>query len=286
MSDFFSPNWFTEQCDHTGTAISLRIKHKIVEKQSRFQKIAIYETTDFGYLMVIDGCTMLSTRDNFLYHEMMAHPALFTHEQPKNVAIIGGGDCGVLNQVLKHDSIESVHQVDIDALVTEMAQRYFPQLCESNQDPRAHFEYADGIHFMQTAKPASLDVIIVDSTDPIGPSEGLFNHAFYRNCLDALRPGGILVQQSQSPILHQTLIKEMRDAMRLAGFDDLQSFLFPQPIYPSGMWSCTLARKAEPFGTFRQTDANLLSEQLEYYNPAIHLAGMQLPNFLKRALAL
>lgn len=284
MSDLSFHHWFTEQCEQSGIAMSLKLKHKIVEKQSRFQKIEIYETTDFGYLMVIDGCTMLSSRDHFLYHEMMTHPALFTHEQPKNVAIIGGGDCGILSQVLKHDSIESVIQVDIDALVTEMSQRYFPQLCDNNNDPRAELKFMNGAEFMQTAKPDSYDVIIIDSNDPIGPSEALFNHTFYQDCLNALRAGGILVQQSQSPVLHQDFIKAMRDKMFSVGFDDLQTLLFPQPIYPSGIWSCTLARKAGQFGTFRQADANLLAEQFEYYNSAIHLAGMQLPNFLKRAI--
>lgn len=284
MSDFSSPYWFTEQCDNTGSAFSLRIKNKIVEKQSPFQKIEMYETTDFGYLMVIDGCTMVSTRENFLYHEMMSHPALFTHPNPKNVVIIGGGDCGTLREVLKHDSVETVHQIDIDKLVTEMALEYFPELCESNNDPRAHVMFDDGIKFMREAAPESLDIVIVDSTDPIGPGEGLFNHAFYTSCLNALRPGGILVQQSESPILHQKLMKEMRDAMTSVGFADLQTIPFPQPIYPSGFWSCTLAIKAGKFGEFRQADADAFADKTDYYNSAIHQAGMQLPNFLKKVL--
>ncbi len=284
MSDLSSPNWFTEQCENTGLALSLRIKHKVVEKHSRFQKIEIYETTDFGYLMVIDGCTMVSTRENFLYHEMMAHPALFTHPNPQNVVIIGGGDCGTLREVLKHDSVNAVHQVDIDALVTQMAQTYFPELCERNQDPRAHLIYDDGIEFMHKTLPESLDIIIVDSTDPIGPGEGLFNRAFYTSCLNALRTDGILVQQSESPILHQKLIKEMRQAMLEVGFSDVQTIPFPQPIYPSGYWSCTLARKDGEFGEFRQSDAETFSKQTEYYNEAIHQAGMRLPSFLKKVL--
>ncbi|MCU4675896.1 polyamine aminopropyltransferase [Catenovulum sp. 2E275] len=284
MSDLSSPNWFTEQCDSTGSAFSLRIKKKVVEKQSPFQKIEIYETTDFGHLMVIDGCTMVTTRENFLYHEMMSHPALFTHPNPKNVVIIGGGDCGTLREVLKHDSVESVHQIDIDELVTQMALKYFPELCESNSDPRAHVMFDDGIKFMREAEAESLDIVIVDSTDPIGPGEGLFNHAFYTSCLNALRPGGILVQQSESPILHQKLMKEMRDAMLDVGFDAVQTIPFPQPIYPSGFWSCTLARKQGQFGEFRVEDAQAFADKADYYNASIHQAGMQLPNFLKKVL--
>ncbi|MER2490915.1 polyamine aminopropyltransferase [Catenovulum sediminis] len=284
MSDFSSPDWFTEQCDNTGSAFSLRIEHKVVEKQSPFQKVEIYKTTDFGYLMVIDGCTMVSSRENFLYHEMMSHPALFTHPNPKNVVIIGGGDCGTLREVLKHSSVESVHQIDIDKLVTEMALEYFPELCDKNDDPRAHILFADGIKYMQDALPESIDVIIVDSTDPIGPGEGLFNHAFYTSCLKALRSDGILVQQSESPILHQKLMKEMRDAMTDVGFSAVQTIPFPQPIYPSGYWSCTLAKKNGEFGVFRKQDAKAFEQLVEYYSAETHQAAMKLPRFLAKVL--
>lgn len=283
-SELSSPFWFTEQCDKTGSAMSLRINHKIVEKQSPYQKIEIYDTTDFGHLMVIDGCTMVSTRENFLYHEMMSHPAMLTHHNPKNIVIIGGGDCGTLKEVLKHTCVASVHQVDIDKIVTDMALKYFPELCESNDDPRAHILFEDGIQFMRDASAESIDVIIVDSTDPIGPGEGLFNHAFYQSCLAALRPDGILVQQSESPILHQPLMKAMRDAMLDVGFSSVQTIPFPQPIYPSGLWSCTLAKKNGEFGDFRHQDAAEMSNQCEYYSPVIHQSAMRLPNFLKKVL--
>ncbi|KMT66158.1 polyamine aminopropyltransferase [Catenovulum maritimum] len=284
MSDFASPYWFTEQCDKTGSAFSLRVKNKIVEKQSQFQKIEIYQTTDFGYLMVLDGCTMVSSRENFFYHEMMSHPALFTHPKPQNVVVIGGGDCGTLKEVLKHTSVEAATQIDIDELVTDMAKRYFPELCESNQDPRAQIIFGDGIKFMHDALPESLDIIIVDSTDPVGPSEGLYDYAFYQSCLNALKPDGILVQQSESPILHQKLIKEMREAMLEVGFSNLQTIIFPQPIYPSGLWSCTLAKKQGDFGEFRHKDAAEMSNNCEYYSPVVHQAAMRLPNFLKKSL--
>lgn len=277
--------WFTEIFAASGSVFGLEITKKLDEVQSPFQHIEMYETTQFGNMMVIDGVIMLSTRDNFLYHEMLSHPALFTHPNPKQVVIIGGGDCGTLREVLKHP-IEQVTQIDIDEQVTRMAEKYFPELCASNTDPRASLKFDDGIKFMQEAAPASLDVIIVDSTDPIGPGEGLFNRAFYESCLKALRPGGILVQQSESPLIHMPLLKAMREAMSDAGFAALQTLQFPQMVYPSGWWTCTLARKDAAFDGFRVADASAENFSTEYYNTAIHQGAMALPNFVLREFGL
>ena len=277
--------WFTEIFAASGSAFGLAISKKLDEVQSPFQHIEMFETTHFGNLMVIDGVIMLSSRDNFLYHEMLSHPVLFTHPNPKQVVIIGGGDCGTLREVLKHPDIEQVTQIDIDEQVTRMAEKYFPELCASNNDPRASLKFADGIQFMRDASPESLDVVIVDSTDPIGPGEGLFNRAFYESCLKALRPGGILVQQSESPLIHMPLLKAMRDAMTDAGFADLQSLLFPQMVYPSGWWTCTLARKDAKFDGFRVEAAQNPAFETQYYNAEVHQAAKALPNFVKKAFA-
>lgn len=272
---------------NNGSAFGLKIKRKLASKQSDFQLVEIFETEEFGNLMMLDGCTMVSTRENFLYHEMMSHPALFSHPNPKNVVIIGGGDCGTLREVLRHPEVESVHQVDIDKVVTEMAEQYFPELCEANDDPRAHILFDDGIKFMADAADESIDVIIVDSTDPVGPGEGLFNHAFYKNCLRALRADGIFVQQSESPLIHLPLLLDMREAMLDVGFSSLQHVNFPQMIYPSGWWSGTMAKKSGYFETFREADAARLAAKgvLQYYNPDIHYASQALPNFLANAFA-
>jgi len=284
MSELNSQQWFTEIFAPSGSAFSLRTEQKLAEVQSPFQHIEIYKTTDFGNLMVIDGVIMLSSRDNFLYHEMLSHPVLFTHPDPQNVIIIGGGDCGTLREVLKHRSIQQVTQIDIDEQVTRMAERYFPELCASNQDPRATLLFADGIQFMRDAVPASVDVVIVDSTDPIGPGEGLFNRAFYQSCFAALKPGGILVQQSESPLIHLQLLNAMRQAMKDAGFAELQTLQFPQMVYPSGWWTCTLARKEQGFAGFRREAAANPGFDTEYYNADIHQASMALPNFMRRQL--
>ena len=278
-----APAWLYEHFEPAGSAIGFRVTRKLDEVQSPFQKIEIYESTDWGNVMLIDGAMMLTARDNFLYHEMMAHPALFTHADPKQVAIIGGGDCGTLREVLRHPGVERAVQCDIDEQVTRMAEKHFPELCESNGDPRAELLFDDGIAYMRNAAPGSLDIVIVDSTDPVGPAEGLFNRAFYESCFRALADDGILVQQSESPLVLLDLIREMRGEMRKAGFTKFQTLPFPQPCYPTGWWSCTLARKSGSFG-FRETDACGKPFDTKYYSADIHAGAMSLPPFVVAAL--
>ncbi|MEJ2399028.1 MAG: polyamine aminopropyltransferase [Gammaproteobacteria bacterium] len=253
----------------------MKIVRKLHEETTDFQKIEIYETTDFGNFMVIDGFTMVTTRDNFLYHEMMSHPPLFTHPQPSNVLVIGGGDCGTLREVLKHPEVTKAQLVEIDERVTRLSEQYFPELCSANNDPRAELHFVDGIKWVADAEPGSYDVIIVDSTDPIGPAEGLFNEAFYRNCHKALGEHGILVQQSESPLYHLNLIHEMRTAMRNSGFSDLRTYDFPQPIYPTGWWSATMARKTGRFDAIREHEADNRPFKTRYYSLARHRVSME-----------
>ncbi len=280
-----SSEWFTEQLPEAGTAFSLKIKQKLHEEQSEFQFLEIYETETFGNLMVIDGCTMVSTRDNFFYHEMISHPALFTHHEPKRVWIIGGGDCGTLREVLKHPSVEQAVQIDIDERVTRLAEIYFPELCESNNDPRAELKFIDGIKWVKEAEPNSVDIIIVDSTDPAGPAVGLFSEEFYRDCFNCLSENGMVVQQSESALLHMKLIGEIRNAMSNAGLSHLQTLFFPQCLYPSGWWSATIAGKGD-LSKFREVDSANKPFDTVYYNIDIHKASLAQPEFFKKAFAL
>ncbi len=278
--------WHYEPFEPTGSAIGFRITRKLDEVQSPFQKIEIFESTDWGNLMLIDGAMMLTTRDNFFYHEMISHPTLFTHAVPKRVVIIGGGDCGTLREVLKHEGVEKVTQCDIDEQVTRMAEKHFPELCESNGDPRAEILFDDGLAYIKSLDADSVDVIIVDSTDPIGPAAGLFNAAFFADCHKALREDGILVQQSESPLALLDLIKELRAEMGKAGFRSFQTLPFPQPCYPTGWWSVTMARKAAgaDFG-FRDADARAKAFDTLYYSADIHAGARHLPPFVANALA-
>ncbi len=277
-------SWYTEEWAGQGSAISLKIKDKVHDEQSTYQRIEIYETETFGTLMTLDGLVMVTDRDNFVYHEMMTHPALFTHPNPKRVLVIGGGDCGTLREVLKHSTVELAEQVELDERVTRVAEKFFPELCEANGDKRARFQFTDGIKWVADAKPESYDVIIVDSTDPVGPAAGLFSQDFYKNCLKALRPHGIVVGQSESPLFHPDLIKAVHGAMRGAGFLDVATMQFPQCTYPSGWWSATMACKDSTLANFREDDVADKRFPTRYYNYGIHRSAMAIPEFLYKQL--
>jgi len=274
-------SWFTEVCEECGTAFSLKLGEKLHDEQTACQHIEIYRTNTFGNLMVIDGFIMLSQRDNFLYHEMMSHPALFTHPDPRQVLIIGGGDCGTLQEVLKHSSVQSVVQVEIDERVTRLSEQFFPELCTTNNDSRTHFCFEDGIAFVNNAEAGSFDVIIVDSTDPIGPAVGLFTERFYVQCHRILGEHGVLVQQSESPLVHTEILNGMHQSMRGAGFAVTHTLNFPQPVYPTGWWSATMALKRGDVNGCRIADAEQKSFATRYYNADVHKAALAVPEFMK-----
>ena len=272
-------SWFTEVYDKDGSAFSLKVKAKLLDEKTPYQHLEIYDTEEWGKLMVLDGCVMLTSRDNFFYHDMLAQPAMHWHPNPENVVIIGGGDCGSLREVLRHNGVKSAMQIEIDEAVTRSAEKYFPELCERNNDPRATLAFIDGVDWMKKQPDASIDVMLIDSTDPIGPAEALFGPEFLQDVFRVLKPGGILAQQSESLFYHLPLISELRSTLKTAGFVDCQTLPFPQAVYPSGWWSVTLARKGDEFGDIREAGL-----QCEYYSKAIHQAAQVLPPFAAKAL--
>ena len=286
MSDLRDDQWFTEVFDSHGSAFSLKVTEKLLDVQSPYQHLEVYATETYGNLMVLDGCVMLTDRDNFLYHEMIAHPALFTHQDPKRVVIIGGGDCGTLKEVLRHPGVEKVTQIDIDEEVTKASERFFPSLVEANSDPRAELLFADGVKWVDDAADESIDLLIIDSTDPVGPAEGLFKTDFLKRCHRILKSGGVMVQQSESPLYHSgSIIRELRNDMREAGFDSVATLPFPQPVYPSGWWSVTLAGKSTNVESFREEAAASHEMPLQYYTVDAHRGALALPPFMRKAFA-
>lgn len=271
--------WYTERYEEHGAALSLKVREVLHREQSPYQRIEIFATESFGTLMTLDGLVMVTDRDNFLYHEMMSHPALFVHPAPRRVLIIGGGDCGTLREVLRHPEVEEAVMVELDERVTRVAERFFPLLCEKNHDRRAYFHFTDGIAWVQEAEAARYDVIIVDSTDPVGPAAGLFSTEFYRACYRALGEKGVLVGQSESPLLHADLIRQCQARMAEAGFGAVNSVYFPQFSYPSGWWSATLGRKGLDFDAFRDADARAFTGN-HYYHADLHRAAQVAPAFL------
>lgn len=284
--------WLVETCKESGSAFALELgpKGRLHHERSAYQTIEVYDTVWFGRTMVIDGFLMLAERDNFLYHEMLSHPAMFSHPDPKRVLIVGGGDCGTMREVLKHPGVEAVTQVDIDERVTRVSEEYFPELCYPNSDARAHMAFADGIQWVRDTEADTLDLIIVDSTDPIGAAEGLFTESFYRDCHRALAPGGLVVQQSESPLAHLAeIIIPMQRQMTAAGFGTPVSLHFPQPVYPTGWWTATMARTEGEPSFVREADARALDTDsgfpTEYYTADIHRAAQAQPAFMQRALS-
>lgn len=235
--------YFYEYSDDVDTIFGYVIKKRVEVIQTQFQTIEIFETKQHGYLMVIDGFVMLTSRDNYFYHEVMGHSCLVAHPDPKDVLIIGGGDCGTLSEVLSHQSVKSCTQIDIDKHVTELALKYFPELAQKNKDPRATVKFDDGVKWLKEADQSSYDVIIIDSTDPIGPGEGLFNQEFHNQCFRALRDDGIVVQQSESPLFQRKILDGIRSNFSRSGFNEVTTLAYPQPCYPSGLWSATLGSK-------------------------------------------
>jgi spermidine synthase len=273
--------WFTEVCDEAGSAFSLRVTKKLYTERSRYQTIEVYETSHFGNLLVLDGFVMLSARDNFIYHEMMSHPALYTHPHPKRVLVIGGGDCGCLGEVLKHSEVTAAELVELDERVTRVSERFFPELYAANNDPRASLHFTDGVAWVARADRGAYDVIIVDSTDPVGQAARLFQAPFYASCRRALGDEGVLIVQSESPLIHLKLIHSVHAEMRKAGFQRVSTLHFPQCTYPSGWWSATLAGGRRPHKEFREPDARAKIFTTRYYSADIHRAALAQPAFMQ-----
>ncbi len=266
------------------TGLTIGLKKLLFSEQSEFQLVEVYETDTWGNLMTIDGMVMLSERDEFVYHEMISHTAMFTHPHPKRVLIIGGGDGGTAREVLKHSSVETVHLVEIDKTVVDASRLHFPGVGDFD-NPKQSTLYEDGIAFVKNVEEP-YDVIIIDGSDPVGPAEGLFEKDFFQFCYDALAEDGVLSAQTESPWVesYHPSMKKVFNAL-----DDLfpisKMYVSFIPLYPAGMWTMGLASKKEdPLSDeVSERVKNGLEEiqGLKYYNEDIHRGSFALPNFVK-----
>ena len=270
--------WF-QDCIEFGHGISIRIKIKniLYHSRSKFQEIAVLETEKIGRMLVIDGITMLTEWDEFAYHEMISHVPLIVHPKPSRVLIIGGGDGGTVREVIKHPEVELVHVCEIDEEVVRVCRKYMPSLASSFDDPRVQIFFEDGAQFI-SKKSWTYDVIIVDSTDPLGPGQILFQEEFYKDLKDALSKEGIAVTQCESIYLHQHVIKGVFSfADNL--FPKLSYYSTQVPTYPSGLigfFFCSL--KWDPLKDMNESKVEYL-KNLKYYTPEIHRASFTLPRF-------
>ena len=275
--------WFEEQLEVSqGRIFKVRCTGLIESVRSTFQKIDVYETVSFGKMLVHDDVIMVTERDESHYHEMIVHVALNTHPRPERVLVIGGGDGGTMREVLRHAEVREAHLCEIDPEVVRVCRKHFPALARSFDDPRVELFFEDGAEFIRTHKEF-YDVIIVDSSDPVGPAEVLFRKEFYQGMFQALRPDGVAVTQSESFQYHAPVIAKVAAFSREI-FPIYRYFYSMVPTYPSGLIGFSFcSKKYDPLLDFIGSRAKALPG-LSYYNPDIHRASFVLPEFTRAFL--
>lgn len=262
--------------------LTLKITNMVHEEQTPFQHIEIADTLEYGRLLILDGVFQTSVKDEWTYHEMISHVPLMLHPHPERVLIIGGGDGGVAREVCRHDCVKQVDLCDIDGRVIALSKEYFPTISKvlNNPPEKLHVHVGDGIAFAKQVKDF-YDVIIIDCSDPIGPGEGLFTRDFYRSAFSALREDGLIVQQTESPIVQQQTVHDVFEAMNDV-FPIVRMYYSHVPIYPACMHSFMLAsKKYDPLTADIRKD---IPQPMKYYNAGIQKSCFVLPNFVKELL--
>ena len=277
--------WYTEK--HTdNVGITMKVTQTLFSGKSEYQQLDIVETVEYGRMMLLDGLVMVTERDEFIYHDMIAHPALFTHPDPKKVLVVGGGDGGSIREIMKHTGVELAVLCEIDALVIDKSIELLPTMaCEiDGNNPRVKLHIDDGIAYIREHQN-EFDVILIDSTDPIGPAVGLFEEDFYRLVHGALKKDGIMVAQSESPFYHAEIQKKMYTNLR-AVFPIVEMFQAFIPTYPSGFWSFAFASKTyHPVKDFDRERAANRDFHTRYYNEDLHLGAFMLPTFARENIS-
>lgn len=273
--------WFTEK--HTPHVnFSIKVDKQLYSGQSEFQRIDVFESREFGRILALDGYLMLTEKDEFIYHEMITHVPMAVIPDAKKILIIGGGDGGTAREILRYKSVESIDLVDIDEEVAEVCKKYIPQTADSLNDPRVNCYFEDGLKYIRHHEN-EYDLIIVDSTDPFGPGEGLFTKEFYGNCFKALKETGIMVNQHESPFYPADAYAMQRAHKRI--FDSFPISRIYQahiPTYPSGHWLFGFASKIHhPILGANWRKWKALNIKTRYYNPKLHVGSFALPNYVE-----
>ncbi|MGI5997493.1 MAG: polyamine aminopropyltransferase [Lutispora sp.] len=276
--------WYTEE--HTDNVrFTIKVDKHIHSEQSPFQRIDFFDTYEFGRIFTLDGIIMLTQRDEFVYHDMIVHVPMAVNPGIKKVLVVGGGDGGSVRELTRYNTIESMEMVEIDQRVVECCKEYLPQTSSKLDDPRVKLLFEDGIKFISTKKN-EYDLIIVDSTDPIGPGEGLFTEEFYRNCYEALKDDGILVNQHESPYYDDTARLMKRTHKRIKQFFPIAKVYQAHiPTYASGHWLFGFAsKKYDPVKDLNDKAWNSLGLETKYYNTELHKGAFALPNYVIKML--
>ncbi|MDD4492993.1 MAG: polyamine aminopropyltransferase [Eubacteriales bacterium] len=271
--------WYTEY-QTKGVGITCKTSKTLHTEKTEYQELAIIDTEQFGRMLVLDGTVQTTINDEFVYHEMITHIPLFTHKSPENVLVIGGGDGGTIREIIKHKEVKRAVLVEIDGRVVELSKQYLPEISCALGDPKVDVRIEDGIEYVKKHK-GEFDVILVDSTDPVGPAEGLFAEDFYKSIFDCLKDDGIFVEQTESPFFHGELIKNVYSNMAKL-FPVARLYTCPIPTYPGGYWSFTMgSKKYDPL----KTDiVKIYDVKTRYYTPEIHKSAFALPAFVKEII--
>ncbi|NIQ38007.1 MAG: polyamine aminopropyltransferase [Proteobacteria bacterium] len=271
--------WLTEKHSED-IALSYRVSKTIFSAVSPYQNIDVIENPQYGRMLLLDGIVMFAEANEFHYSEMISHVPLFVHPRPRRVLIIGGGDGGTAREVLRHPDVERIDLIEIDKMVVETALEHFPSIAETLRDRRVNLTFQDGAEFVRTTEKR-YDVAIVDSTDPIGSGEKLFERQFYQNTMKCLKTDGLMVAQSESPLFHPKLISRVMGDLKSL-FSIVCLYCAFVPVYQGGMWSFAFAsKKYDPRKNFRKDKYDSLQLPLRYYNECIHYGAFWLPTFVK-----
>ena len=272
--------WFTE--NHTPDAkFSIRVDEQLVSEQSDFQRIDIFDSPEFGRFLTLDGRVMLTEKDEFIYHEMIVHVPMAVHPHVRDVLVIGAGDGGTIRELCAYPYIEHIDLVEIDAEVISICKEYLIQTACCFDDPRVNVIIGDGLKYVR-GRHAQYDLIIVDSTDPFGPGEGLFTREFYGNCYATLRDDGILVNQHESPYYVEDA-ETVRNAFhKTSGFFPINRLYQAHiPTYPSGHWLFGFcSKKYHPLRDLHAEEWNKLNIDVDYYNTDLHRGRFALPTYV------
>lgn len=276
--------WYSEK--HTDNVkFSIKVDRQLCSVVSDFQRIDVFSSHDFGKFLTLDGFIMLTERDEFIYHDMITHPALAVNPDIKHVLVIGAGDGGTVRELTRYKGITHIDLVEIDPVVVQVARDLLPQTACKLSDSRVTIYYEDGLKFIRRFENA-YDLIIVDSTDPFGPGEGLFTREFYGNCFKALTDDGILLNQHESPFYYKDAVAMQRAHKRISScFDICTVYQAHIPTYPSGHWLFGFASKGlHPIRNLQAERWNSFGINTKYYNTDLHCGAFALPSYVKEAL--
>ncbi len=260
------------------------IKAELAHVKSDFQDIKVVDSLAYGKILLIDDVVMITAQDEFVYREMITHVPLCNHASPRDVLVIGGGDGGVVREVVRYSEINTVTLCEIDGAVIEVCRQHFPELTGGLQDKRVKIEIADGLKFLADSAPDRYDVVIVDATDPIGPGRCLYTPEFYRSVARALRDGGVMAAHTESPWGQSEMLCRIDGNIKTA-FEHVRPYLGTVPTYPRGLWSWTLAanRALDP-ASFVQARFQAVAPPLRYLTAELMVSAFHLPRFYAQKL--